>query len=195
MAAGKDEGDPFSNWSCHINKPVYSVDGKRLGLLRKTSSDYMIISGGLINLSRYFVPKSMAESASRSGIKLSITTYEARTHYSYAKMKNFVSSLDLVPEYYIEHRPFYDRFTTNNNRNRMTAAIAFTSGILFLLSGYKANLMIYHLIENEITINVAGQFGIFVLFPIGILALLSQLGDSFVLFEKHQFASVIIKFL
>jgi hypothetical protein len=48
----------------------------------------------------------MAESASKSGIKLSITTYEARTHYSYAKMKNFVSSLDLVPEDYIEHDHF-----------------------------------------------------------------------------------------
>ncbi|MGC2571272.1 MAG: hypothetical protein WA364_07145, partial [Candidatus Nitrosopolaris sp.] len=66
MAASKDESDPFSDWSSHINKPVYSIDGKRLGLLRKSSSDYLIISGGLINLSRYFVPKSMAESASKS---------------------------------------------------------------------------------------------------------------------------------
>jgi len=64
---------PFSDWSIHINKPVYSIDGKRLGLLRKTSSDYMIITGDLINLSRYFVPKSMAESAIKGGIKLSIT--------------------------------------------------------------------------------------------------------------------------
>ena len=91
---------------------MFSIDGKRLGLLRKTSLDYMIISGGLINLSRYFVPKSMAESAIKSGIKLSITNYEARTKYSYKKMKNFVSSLDLLPEDYIEYRRFYDRFTS-----------------------------------------------------------------------------------
>jgi hypothetical protein len=32
MAASKDESDPFSDWSSHINKPVYSIDGKRLGL-------------------------------------------------------------------------------------------------------------------------------------------------------------------
>ena len=95
MAFAKDESNPFSDWSIHINKPVYSIDGKRLGLLRKTSLDYMIISGGLINLSRYFVPKSMAESAIKGGIKLSITTYEARTKYSYKKMKNFVSSLNM----------------------------------------------------------------------------------------------------
>ncbi|MFY9798234.1 MAG: hypothetical protein WBE68_15700, partial [Candidatus Nitrosopolaris sp.] len=165
-----------------------------LGLLRKTSSDYMIISGGLINLSRYFIPKSIAESVSKNGIKLRITTYEARTHYSYAKMKNFVSSLDLVPEDYIERRPFYDRFTslcftTNNNRNRMAAAIAFTSGILFLLSGYKANLMIYHLIENEVRIEVAGQFWLFVLLPIGLLAILSQLGGITVIMGAGLFAA------
>jgi hypothetical protein len=112
---------------------------------------------------------------------LSITTYEARTKYSYKKMKNFVSSLDFVSEDYIEHRRFFDRFsslyyTINDNGNRLAAAIAFISGILFLFSGYKARLMIYHLIENEITIRVTGQFGVFVLFPIGLLALLSQLG-------------------
>ena len=194
MAGTKDESNPFSNWSSHINKSVYSVDGKRLGLLRKTSSDYMIISGGLINLSRYFIPKSIAESVSKNGIKLRITTYEARTHYSYAKMKNFVSSLDLVPEDYIERRPFYDRFTslcftTNNNRNRMAATIAFTSGILFLLSGYKANLMIYHLIENEVRIEVAGQFWLFVLLPIGLLAILSQLGGITVIMGAGLFAA------
>ena len=194
MAFTKDESNPFSDWSSHINKSVYSIDGKRLGLLQKTSSNYMIISGGIINLSRYFVPKSMAESANKSGIKLSITTYEARTKYSYKKMKNFVSSLDLVPEDYIEHRRFFDRFTSlhytiNDNRNKLAATIAFTSGILFLLSGYKANLMIYHLVENEITIHVSGQFGVFVLFPIGVLALLSQLGGITVIIGAVLFAA------
>jgi hypothetical protein len=154
----------------------------------------MIISGGLINLSRYFIPKSMAESASKSDIKLSVTAHEARTKYSYKKMKNFVSSFELVPEGYIRNRRFYDRFTSlnyaiNNNRNRLAATIAFTSGILFLLSGYKANLMIYHLIENEITIHIAGQFGIFVLFPIGLLALLSQLGGITVIMGAALFAA------
>jgi hypothetical protein len=194
MVSTEDNNNPFSDWSSLINKSVYSIDGKRLGLLRKTSSDYMIISGGLINLSRYFIPKSIAKSASKSGIKLRITAYEARTHYSYAKMKNFVSSLELVPEESIEYKPFYDRFTslrytTSNTRNRLAAAIAFTSGILFLLSGYKANLMIYHLIENEVRIHAAGQFWIFVLFPIGILALLSQLGGITIIMGAGLFAA------
>ena len=120
MAFTKDESNPFSDWSGHIDRPVYCIDGKRLGLLRKTSSDYMIISGGLVKLSRYFIPKPIAESASKSGIKLRITKYEA-TQYSYTKTKNTVSSLKLIPEDYLKHRPFHDRFTSlcytiNNNQ-------------------------------------------------------------------------------
>jgi hypothetical protein len=109
-------------------------------------------------------------------------------------MKYFVSSLELIPEDYIKQRRFFDRFTSlhytiNHNRNRLAAAIAFTSGILFLLSGYKANLMIYHLIENEITIHVTRQFGMFVLFPIGVLALLGQLGGITVIMGAVLFAA------
>jgi hypothetical protein len=194
MTYTEDNDNPFSDWSRLINKSVCSLDGRRLGLLRKISSDYMIVSGGLINLSRYFIPKSLAESVSKRGIRLGITAYEARTQYSYARMKNFISSLELVPEEHIEHRPFYDRFitlryTTGKTRNRVAGAIAFTSGILFLLSGYKANIMIYHLIENEVRIHAAEQFLIFILFPIGILALLSQLGGITVIMGAGLFVA------
>jgi hypothetical protein len=33
MAYPKDESNPFSDWSNHINKPVYFIDGKRGGKL------------------------------------------------------------------------------------------------------------------------------------------------------------------
>jgi hypothetical protein len=49
--------------------------------------------------------------------------------------------------------------------------------------------MIYHLIENEVKIHAAGQFLIFVLFPIGILALLSQLGGITVIIGAVLFAA------
>jgi hypothetical protein len=90
MKSAEDNSNPFADWSSLINKSVYSIDGTRLGLLRKISSDYMIVSGGLITLSRYFIPKLVAESVSKSGIKLRITSYEARTQYSYARMRNFI---------------------------------------------------------------------------------------------------------
>ncbi|HEY5631753.1 MAG TPA: hypothetical protein VIR31_06470 [Nitrososphaeraceae archaeon] len=194
MGNSEDNTNPFSDWSTLINKSVYCRDGRRIGILRKISSDYMIVSGGLINLSRYFIPKLIAESVSKKGIILRITSYEAHTHYSYARMRNFISSLKLVSEEDIENRSFYDRLTTlhhitRSTRNRLAGTIAFISGLLFLLSGYKANIAIYHLIENEARIHAAGELLIFILFPIGILALLSQLGGITVIMGAGLFVA------
>lgn len=85
------------------------------------------------------------------------------------------SSLGLVPEENIENRSFYDRFTMlrytpSNTRNKLAGAIALFSGLLFLLSGYKANIIVYHLIENQIRIHAAGQMLALILFSIGIVA-------------------------
>jgi hypothetical protein len=81
-----NDDDPLSNWSDLIHKPVYSIDGKNLGFLRRMLSDYMVVGGGLINLKKYFIPKSLAESISKKGIRLTITAYEARSKYSHAKI-------------------------------------------------------------------------------------------------------------
>jgi sporulation protein YlmC with PRC-barrel domain len=32
--------DPFSDWSRLINRPVYSIDGKKIGFVRKLVADY-----------------------------------------------------------------------------------------------------------------------------------------------------------
>jgi len=55
--------------------------------------------------------------------------------------------------------------------------------------------MIYNLIKNEVRVYTAGQFLVFMLFPIGILALLSQLGGIFVILGAALFAVIIGKFL
>src|ERR671922_1107737 len=177
------EDDPFSDWSELIHKPVYSIDGKKLGFLRKILSDYMFISRGFINLTKYFIPVSAAESVSTKGIRLNISTYEARSKYSYSKMKNTLTSLELMPKSAVQHRPLYDRFLTlrhSATRNRLAAGIAFVSGILFLLSGYKANLAIIDLtrdlIRQDLMIGTARDFIVYALIPVGILAILSQLG-------------------
>ena len=69
-------------------------------------------------------------------------------------MKNTLTSLELMSKSSVQHRPLYGRFLTLRHgatRNRLAAAAAFVSGILFLLSGYKANLEIYDLIRMQIT--------------------------------------------
>jgi hypothetical protein len=190
------EDDPFSDWSELVHKPVYSIDGIKLGFLRKILSDYMIIGRGLINLTKYFIPKSLAESVSKKGIRLSITAYEARSQYSYSKMKNTLTSLELMPKSAVQHRPLYDRFLAlryNTTRNRLAAGIAFVSGILFLLSGYKANLAIIDLtrdlIRQDLMIGTARDFVVYALIPVGILAILSQLGGITVLMGAGLFAA------
>ena len=63
--------DPFSDWTDLIHKPLYSVD-RKIGFLRKTPSGYMVVGLGLVNLTKYFIPESLAESVSKKGIKLKL---------------------------------------------------------------------------------------------------------------------------
>ena len=186
------EDDPFAHWSDLIHKPVYSIDGKRIGFLRKIVSDYMIVGIGLINIEKYFIPVALAESVSKKGIRVRITAYDACLKYSYSRMKNTLISLEALPRSSVIYRQIYDRFWNLRyitNRNRLAALIAFISGVLFLLSGYRANLEIYYLIREEVVIHTAREIWSVVIIPIGILALLSQLGGITVLLGSALFAA------
>ena len=135
----------------------------------------MVVGAGLISLKSYFIPKSLAESVSKKGIRLNITAYEARSKYSYAKMRSVVTIFKFMPKYTVEHRVFYDRFHTlryNITRNRLAAGIAFLSGILLLISGYKATLLIYQIITQEILLHTTQEFWMVLLFPLRILAII-----------------------
>jgi hypothetical protein len=186
--------DPFSDWSKLIHRPVYSLDGKKIGFIRKLVSDYMLVKKGLVTLNKYFIPKSLAESLDRKRrIRLKVDAHEVRTKYSYAKMKDLLTALESVPQQDVNPRPLYDRLQTfryGATRNRAAASIAFVSGILFLSSGYKANLEIYNLITNQI-IAIDGLRDVwqYLIVPIGVLALLSQLGGITVLFGAGFFAA------
>ena len=112
----------------------------------------MIIVRGVIKLMKYFIPKSAAESVTKNSIKLRITAYEANSNYSYLKMENYLKLSEYSSGSTIGHKPFYDRLLNLGyyaTRNRLAAGVAFISSILFLLSGYKANLEIYSLIKHE----------------------------------------------
>src|ERR671915_1249870 len=186
--------DPFSDWSKLIHRPVYSIDGKKIGFVRKLVADYMLVKKGLVTLNKYFIPKSLAESLDRKRrIRLKVDANEVRTKYSYAKMKDLLIALENVPQQDVKPNPLYDRLQTFRygiTRNRIAAAIAFVSGILFLSSGYKANLEIYNLITNQIiAVDGLRDFWQYLIAPIGVLALLAQLGGITVLFGAGFFAA------
>ena len=187
--------DPFSDWSRLIHRPVYSIDGKKIGFVRKLVADYILVKKGLVTLNKYFIPKSLAESLDKKRrIRLKVDANEVRTKYSYAKMKDLLTALENVPEQDVKPRPLYDRmqsFRYGVTRNRLAAAIAFVSGILFISSGYKANLEIYYLITNQIiAIDGLRDFWQYLGTPIGVvISLLAQLGGITVLFGAGFFAA------
>jgi hypothetical protein len=192
--SARNAHDPFSDWSRLINRPVYSIDGKKIGFVRKLVADYILVKKGLVTLNKYFIPKSLAESLDRKRrIRLKVDANEVRTKYSYAKMKDLLIALENVPEQDVKPRPLYDRlqaFRYGVTRNRTAAAIAFVSGILFISSGYKANIAIYNLIESQIiAIDGLRDFWQYLITPIGLLALLAQLGGITVLFGAGFFAA------
>jgi hypothetical protein len=190
-----EDDDPFLDWSNLIHKPVYSIDGKKLGFLRKVISEYMFVSRGFISLTKYFIPLSLAESVSRKGIRLRITAYEARSKYSYAKMRYTLTNLGFMPKSVVEHRPLYDRFLTlhrSATRNRLAAGAAFVSGILFIISGYQANFELYYLLREQIPILIQTEeveLWMFVLERIGILSIISQFGGVAVLIGAGLFVA------
>jgi hypothetical protein len=190
----RNPDDPFSDWSRLMNRPVYSIDGKKIGFVRKLVADYILVKKGLVNLNKYFIPKSLAESLDKKKrIRLKINANEIRAKYTYAKMKDLLIALENVPEQDVKPRPLYDRLQTFRygvTRNRAAAAIAFVSGILFISSGYKANIAIYNLIESQIiAVDGLREFWQYLITPIGVLALLAQLGGITVLFGAGFFAA------
>jgi hypothetical protein len=186
--------DPFSDWSQLIHRPVYAVDGEKIGFLRSILADYLLVNKGFIVLNKYYIPKTLAESVDRKGgIRLRITAFEVRANYTYSKMKDVLTPIGYLPERKLKQSPAYDRLQTlrySTTRNRLAASIAFVSAILFLASGYKANLEIYNLIAVEVlSLESLRQFWNLVIIPIGLLAILSQLGGITVMMGAGLFAA------
>lgn len=151
----------------------------------------MVVKKGLVGLSSYLIPKALAESVDKKGIRLRITAYEARKKYSHSKMKR-LALYGQVPRSAVQQRIVYDRLQAlryGTTRNRLAACIAFVSGILFLLSGYRANIEIYNLVREQLVVNTARDFWIYAVVPVGFLALLAQLGGLTVLMGAGLFAA------
>ena len=186
--------DPFSDWSRLINRPVYAVDGKKVGSLRSILADYLLVKKGFIVLNKYYIPKTLAESVDRKGrIRLRITALEVRANYTYSKMKDILTAIGYLPDRKVKQSSSFQRLETirySATRNRLAACIAFVSAILFLASGYKANIEIYKLVADEVfSVQSLRQFWNLVIVPIGFLAILSQLGGITVMMGAGFFAA------
>lgn len=187
-----ERANPFADWTKLLNKSVYSIDGKKIGFLRKVVADYMLVKKGFVSLTKYFIPISLAESVSKKGIRIRVTAVEAKMKYSSTNMKNFVNDFESLHQGEIKNRIIVDRLQViryGTTRNRLAAGIAFISGILFLISGYQANLAIYDLIGEQVRLYGGQEVWKYAVAPIGFLAFFSQLGGFAVLMGAGLFAA------
>jgi hypothetical protein len=182
-----------------LHKSVYSADGKKLGFVKKVLPDSIIIQSEFTWLRKYVVSKSSIASISKKDIRLKITAYEARNRYSYPKMNNILIPLKIVKKTSTTtaaikfKRIFHDIYESIQyskwQRNQLAAVIAFVSGIIFLISGYKVDVTFYYLIQKEILINLPSNLWSLVIISIGILVIISQLGGITILIGAGLFAA------
>jgi sporulation protein YlmC with PRC-barrel domain len=195
-----DDDASFSDESGLLHKSVYSSDGKKLGFVKKVFPDNITIQSEFTWLRKYVVSKSAIVSINKKDIKLKITAYEVRNRYSYSKMKNILIPLRIVKKTSTttaaikSKRIFHDIYESIRysrwQRNQLAAVIAFVSGIIFLISGYKVDVTFYYLIEREILTNLQSHLCTLVIVSIGILVIIiSQLVGITVLIGAALFAA------
>jgi hypothetical protein len=183
-----------------LHKSVYSTDGKKLGFVKKVLTNNIIIQSEFTWLRKYIVSKSSIAYISKKDIKLKITAYEVRHRYSYPKMKNILMPLKTITKtsststvvtkakrLFLE---IYESIQYSRwQRNQLAAVVAFVSGILFLISGYKVDVTFYYSIQKEILFNLPSNLWPLVIISIKILVIISQLGGITVLIGAALFAA------
>jgi hypothetical protein len=183
-----------------LHMSVYSTDGKKLGFVKKVFPNNIIIQSEFTWLRKYIVSKSSIAYVSKKDIKLKITAYEVRHRYSYPKMKNILMPLKTITKtsststvvtkakrLFLE---IYESIQYSRwQRNQLAAVVAFVSGILFLISGYKVDVTFYYSIQKEILFNLPSNLWPLVIISIKILVIISQLGGITVLIGAALFAA------
>jgi hypothetical protein len=183
-----------------LHKSVYSTDGKKLGFVKKVLTNNIIIQSEFTWLRKYIVSKSSIAYISKKDIKLKITAYEVRHRYSYPKMKNILMPLKTITKTSSTstvvtkaQRLFLEIYESIQysrwQRNQLAAVVAFVSGILFLISGYKVDVTFYYSIQKEILFNLPSNLWPLVIISIKILVIISQLGGITVLIGAALFAA------
>ena len=200
MTYHHDDGDAsfFDKFEL-LHKSVYSTDGKKLGFVKKVFPYNIVIQSEFTWLRKYIVSKSSIAYVSKKDINLKITAYEVRHRYSYPNVKNILIPLKNItktPSTTVATKTkrlfleIYESIQYSRwQRNQLAAVIAFVSGIVFLISGYKVNIAFYYLIQKEILTNLPSNLWPVVIILIEIIVIISRLGGITVLIGAALFAA------
>jgi hypothetical protein len=194
-----DDDTSFSDESELLHKSVYSSDGRKLGFVKKVLPDNIIIQSEFTWLRKYVVSKSTIVSIGIKDVKLKMTAYDVRNRYSYTKMKTLLIPLRIVKKTSTSSaairfkRIFHDIYESIRysrwQRNQLAAIIAFVSGVIFLISGYKVDVTFYYSIQKEILTNLPNYLWPLVTVSTEILVIITQLGGITVLVGAGLFAA------
>ncbi|HZA06141.1 MAG TPA: hypothetical protein VE619_00435 [Nitrososphaeraceae archaeon] len=70
MAMESDRNIKITDWQQLVNKPVYTADGKQVGIVRTVELENLIVDSGPITPDKYLVPKSSITNFERGIVNL-----------------------------------------------------------------------------------------------------------------------------
>ena len=85
-------------------------------------------------MTKYFIPKSLAESVSKKRIRVRVTAVEAKTKYSSINMKIFVNNFKSLHQEEFENRSIVDRLQViryGTTKNRLAAGLHLSLAFCF----------------------------------------------------------------
>jgi hypothetical protein len=65
-----DRNEKISESQQFVNKPVYTVDGKQVGIVRTVQSEKLVVESGPITPDKYLIPKSTINNFDRGIVYL-----------------------------------------------------------------------------------------------------------------------------
>jgi hypothetical protein len=73
----------INDWQTLVNKPVYTDDGKEVGIVRSIQSENLIVDYGPITPDHFLVPKSSVRAFEKGIVHLNESSQFVEGHYRF----------------------------------------------------------------------------------------------------------------
>jgi hypothetical protein len=83
MAIMDTSTNAINDWQTLVNKPVYSDDGKEVGIVRTIQSENLIVDYGPITPDHFLVPKTSVRDFENGIVHLNKSSQFVESHYRF----------------------------------------------------------------------------------------------------------------
>ena len=73
----------INDWQILVNKPVYTYDGKEVGIVRSIQSENLIVDYGPITPEHFLIPKSSVRAFEKGIFHLNMSSQFVEGHYRF----------------------------------------------------------------------------------------------------------------